>query len=597
MKLKLLESFNDYRYKKKLKTLYPEANAFYRLFELFPDTYTKESTLGNTLVPMRVFCQRPLPIERVFEKKEANGTMNTCVLPIKYNSLYSFGICNEVIRDAFEKYPEFFKTFLRDYKRVIVNDEGPYEDLDFVIDDYNENLSIDGYELYYLIHKVLEKYDVSEELAYSIAVRLEELRNNTPSDNLINYHKLVFEQKLSRNQLINYYVRNGKFRELKFLLENSYNTSLIRDSFLMGESLEFLNNVLGIGIFNPMVETNPTICRDAIDNYVEILRKSYLYGREKSSIQFDRCDTIKLTKIALEELDTTGKLGNYFNNVLKAGKVLTFESDGKTGFSYEFFKEDDNGNIIIDQDRTLGDTTDFIHMPCTDSIVDVVDLVSSVVRSYIDRKRNSNFDDEECFEEVITKYYETRCFDFLIKNGFDEEEITRCMNAKRASSFNYKELDYTKLIIDLLAKKSEYGEISYDMVSDSNEASEIYNDAFNVARGVCFSRGQLDNELISCALGCHLGDTYKSSIFGENMMWAINHYCNGVKDNNFLFNKLISSTYSNEVLDNDIEVEPSVLFREDFKLFPGHTTELTPFNWDNFDRKNQFVKLNRVPKK
>lgn len=597
MKLKLLESFNDYRYKKKLKSLFPEANTFYRLGDLFPYTFKDDSSLSNVLVPMKVFCQRQFPIEKVYEEKNANGIIHTSVLPIKYSSLYGYGIGNEVIKKAFNDYPEFFKTFLGNYKRVLLGADDANKESDFVIDDYKNDLGIDGYELYYLIHNVLKDYDVSEELAYSIAVRLEEAKNDTPSETLINYHKLVYEQKISRNQLINYYVRNGKFRELKFLLENSYNTSLIRDSFLMGEALEFLNNVLGIGIFNPMVETNPTICRDAIDNYVEILRKSYLYGREKSSIQFDRCDTIKLTKIALEELDTTGKLGNYFNNVLKAGKVLTFESDGKTGFSYEFFKEDENGNIIIDQDRTLGDTTDFIHMPCTDSIVDVVDLVSSVVRSYIDRKRNSNFDDEECFEEVITKYYETRCFDFLIKNGFDEKEITRCMNAKRASSFNYKELDHTKLIIDLLAKKSEYGEISYDMVSDSNDAAKIYNDAFNVAKGVCFSRGQLDNELISCALGCHLGDTYKSSIFGENMMWAINHYCNGVKDNNFLFNKLIASTYSNEVLDNDIEVEPSVLFREDFKLFPGHTTELTPFNWDNFDRKNQFVKLNRVPKK
>lgn len=597
MNLKFIKSFNDYRNKKKLKTLYPEANAFFRLFELFPDTYTKESPLGNTLVPMRVFCQRPLPIERVFEKKEANGTMNTCVLPIKYNSLYSFGICNEVIRDAFEKYPEFFKTFLRDYKRVVVNDEGPYEDLDFVIDDYNENLSIDGYELYYLIHKVLEKYDVSEELAYSIAVRLEELRNNTPSDNLINYHKLVFEQKLSRNQLINYYVRNGKFEELKFVLDNPCQTTLVRDRFFMSEALPFLNNVLGVGIFSSMVETNPTVCRDAIDSYVETVRKGYLFGRERSFIGFDRFDSIKLAKLALSELDPTGKLSNYFNNTLKDGKVLTFEADGKTGFIYEFFKEDEDGNIVVVEDKKLEDATDFIHMPCSDSIVDVVDLVSSVVRSYISKKRNSEFDDEECFEEVIANYYETRCFDFLIKNGFDEEEITRCMNAKRAGLFNYRDLDYTQNIIGLLAKKSEYGEITYDMVSDSNEASEIYNDAYNVAKNVYFSRGHLDNELISCALGCHLGDTYKSSNFSENMMWAIEKYCNGFNDNNHLFNKLISSTYSDEVLGDDIEVDPSVLFREDFKMFPGHTTEIKPFDWDNFDKKGQFVKLNHIPKK
>ena len=180
-------------------------------------------------------------------------------------------------------------------KRQIVNnkcrldDEGPYEDLDFVIDDYNENLSIDGYELYYLIHKVLEKYDVSEELAYSIAVRLEELRNNTPSDNLINYHKLVFEQKLSRNQLINYYVRNGKFEELKFVLDNPCQTTLVRDRFFMSEAFLFLNNVLGVGIFSSMVETNPTVCRDAIDSYVETVRKGYLFGRERSFIDFDRC--------------------------------------------------------------------------------------------------------------------------------------------------------------------------------------------------------------------------------------------------------------------------------------------------------------------
>lgn len=597
MKLKFIESFNDYRNKKNLKSLYPEANAFFCLFELFPDTFEKDTPLGNILVPMRFFCQRPLPIERVFDRKEATGTMHTSVLPIKYYGLYGYGVCNEVIRDAFDKYPEFFKTFLKDYKRVIVSDEGPYNDGDFIIDDYKSNLGIDGYELYYLIHRILKDYNVSEELAYSIGVRLEEFRNNSPSDNLINYHKLVFEQKFSRNQLINYYVRNGKFDELKFILDNPNHTSLIRDRFFMSESLPFLNNVLGGGIFSSMVENNATVCRDAIDNYVETVRKGYLYGREKSSIAFERKDSIKLAKLALSEIDPTGKLSNYFNNVLKDGRVLTFEADGKTGFIYEFFKADENGNIVIMEDKKLDDTTDFIHMPCSDSIVDVVDLVSSVVRSYISKKRNSEFDDEECFEDVIATFYETRCFDFLIKNGFDEEEITRCMNAKRAGLFNYRELDYTQNIIGLLAKKSEYGEITYDMVSDSNEASEIYNDAFNVAKNVYFSRGQLDNNLISCALGCHLGDTYKSSNFSENMMWALEHYCNGFKDNNYLFNKLISSTYDDEVLDNEIEIDPSILFREDFKMFPGHTTELQAFDWDNYDKKEKFVKMKHIPKK
>ncbi len=597
MKLNFINSFNDYLIKRRLKSNFPNANTFYRLCDLFPNTFKSNTSLGDKLVPMRVFGQKPLPVECVYEEKGASGTIQTDVLPIKYSSLYAFGISNEVIKEAFTNYPEFFKTFLKDYRRVVVDDEVPYDGEDFVIDDYKNDLGINGYELYYLIHRVLRNYGISEELAYSISVRLQEFKNNTPSSSLINYHKLVCDQKFTRSQLINYYVRNGNFKELKFVLEHPYHTSMVRDRFFATEALPFLNNVLGVGIFNPMVETNPTVCRDAIDNYVDTIRQGYLFGREKSSIEFDRCNTIKMTKLALNYLDATGKLSTYFNNALKYGKVLTFEPDGNTGFTYEFFREDEDGNIVIDEDKSLDEVSDFIHMPCSDSIVDVVNLVSSVARSYINKKRNNELDDKDCFEEVIANYYETRCFDFLIQNGFDEEEITRCMNAKRAGCFNYRELDYTKEIIDLLAKKSEYGQITYEMISDNSDPNKILNDAFNVARSVYFSRGMLDNELVSCALGCHLGDTYKSSNFSENMMWAIDNYCSGSKDGNYLFNKLISSTYSDDVLDNDIELDRSVLFRQDFKQFPGNYCEIKPFDWDSFDKDNEFVKINHIPKK
>ena len=579
MRIKFIDYINRLKTKRKLQKEHPDAEIF-TLDTLFPNTFENDESMGKKMIAIKRGSGSVPGFKKVYEKKHsAMGTIETNIIPIEYHSLYSYGIGCEVIKDAFEKYPDFFRTFLDDYSKVVIDDTHDATDDELVIDNYTSNLPVDGYQLEDFIKAALKKYNISIEDAVRLAGRLNDFKAHRRKRKAFNFKDFLRTRNFSVDDLVYYYVANGKFDEAKYVLDHPYHKIQVRDRFIANEAIAFLDETLDSNIFSPIVEKNANLVSDAVNSLMNIVNNRDSYRETTPTIRLSRVDAIKMTKVLLGDIDPTGNLLNYFTKALKDGKILTFDFDSKTGLSYSFFRENDNGEIAVFQERVLDDSANFIAIDCTDSIVDVINLVGKVAASYL---RNSYLDYEEARDylgTMIVSFYETKACDWLIDKGYDEESIKQIQNKKRAHEFTCDSLEVTQNIVNVLAKKKDYGDLSMDVISDDKKSEDRQKFAVTTAFNLFDSRGSLNDEFIAYALGCHFGDTYKDEDFSTAMMWVADNYSNLDISNDSLFSTLMKSTNEEFLRDEEIGPDPAISWIEGMQDFPCDSEEIGSIEW------------------
>lgn len=584
MKTKLMNIINDYKERYTLKKAYPETEAFVFLSELFPNLYVRGTTTGDKIVPV-IKSKGGKGYKKICEVKDVNEVLTTEVIPVAYHSAYSRGVAQGVIRDAFEQYPDFFKEFLGKYTRIVLDDEVK-EDGALVIDSYARDLGTDGYTLINLMETALDGYGLSKADIEDIAARMDEYNRGIILNDASIFTRLFTERKISADRLRSFYARNGKFAELKKLLEHKEDTAGVASEFLETEAVSFLNAVLDRGFFPSLVSNNSKVTRDAIKHFKETVKIDSNRLGEMSSIEMDRIETINTTRTLIKNIDVTGNLSKYFEEILKAGKLLTFRNDSKTGLPFEFFKTDEQGKIEVCNDRSMNDANTFLTVDFTDSMTDVFELVDRIVLTYIDTHKSLG-EDEVGLDNMFVSYYETKVRDWLVNVGnYDEKEVNRLLNIRRKKATKGKSLDAVEVVADAMVKKATNKVLSLDNISDSEDEAVQKQEAFKVADTVMVSRGKLDTEATSFVIGSYFGDKYPSDDFSRYMMYAMNAYEYGTYEAADVLTKLMRSV-SNE---GGISIHPAALWRSDFHEFPNANTAVKSADWSG-TKTNEAIQL------
>lgn len=584
MKTKLMNIINNYKERYTLKKAYPETEAFVSLSELFPNLYVSGTSTGDKLVPV-IKSKGGKGFKKICEVKDVNEILTTEVIPVAYHSAYSRGVAQGVIRDVFEQYPDFFKEFLGKYTRIVLDDEVK-EDGALVIDNYASDLGKDGYNLINLMETALDGYGLSRTDIEEIAARIDEHNRGIILNDAAIFTRLFTERKISADRLRSYYARNGKFAELKKLLEHKEDTALVANEFLESEAIPFLNAILDRGFFPSLVSNNSKVTRDAIKHFRDTVKIDSKDLSEMSSIDMDRIETINMTRTLIKDIDVTGNLSKYFDGILKDGKLLTFRNDSKTGLPFEFFKTDEQGKIEVCNDRTLDDASTFLTVDFTDSMTDVFELVNRIVLTYIDTHKTLAAD-EAGLDNMFISYYETKVRDWLVNVGnYDEKEVNRLINIRRKKATKEKDLDTVEVIADAMVKKATNKVLSLNNISESDDEIVQKQDAFKVADTVMVSRGKLNTETTAFALGSYFGDKYPSDDFSRYMMYAMNAYEYGTYEAADVLTKLMRSV-SNK---GGINIHPAALWRSDFHEFPNANTAVKATDWSGA-KTNEAIQL------
>lgn len=528
--------------------------------------------------------------KHIFEVKDVQEILETGVIPIAYHSAYSRGIAQGIIRDAFEEYEDFFKVFLEDYSKIVLDEESKDKNA-LIIDDYAKDLDKDGYSLEQLVSKVLKDYDLNKNEVANIISRMKEYNNGVFLNDSSIFTRFFMDKTVSTMRLRNYYTRNGKYRELKQLLDRGNNTNGIARDFLENETIPFLNTIFDKDFFPTLISNNPKVVRDAIKNIRMTLENEASQTDGVSTIDIDRIEAINLTRTLVKDIDPTGNLGKYFEDILRDGKLLTFRNDPKTGLPFEFFTTNENDEVVVLNDRNMHEASTFFTIDFSENISDVFELVNRIVLTYIDTYKISD-DDKDDFNNMFTSYYETRARDWLINIGkYDAEEINRLFSVRRLKNVVGKDLETIEIIADAMARKLTNKKLSLTNISDSTDVEEQKHDALNVATQVMLSAGELDTGTVSLAIGSYLGDKYSNDDFARCMMWAASAYEYETYCNADILNKLMRCV----IEDNEIGIDPSVLWRNDLEEISGADTDIEAFDWDckNTTRPIQYIKNNK----
>ena len=522
---------------RRLRNKYPLATDVIRLSDLYPsvDDYydcalaVKKDEVGTKL--------------KIFEEKNYDGFIRDSLIPISYRSDYGRCVAY-AIRDIMKENEAFARAFLGKYNKIVLDSNAVDSPGVFVIGNYSDNVSIDGYSVSDFVKAVLKPYGIDSfdysELIHRLSSKNDE---DTYADSCyakLDFYKLLTEGSLDFETLAYYYITNKKYDELKFLLDNRQNTKKINKRVLSDMPIDALNCFLD---YAPSVmKENADVLKPAIDDIVLTVRRSSQFGDIESAVPMDFSDSLKLTSVILRELDPSGKLNDSFSLALQDGKLMSYEKVDADKSDYVLYKEVDGNleKVSIPENCYFSDC---INVCPSGTLSDVFELINGFTHYYINSKQGLLEGDFEFISDVIPTYFEARCGNLLIQHGFPRDEVIRVLNARKADCLGTAKINGTAVMVDLINKKNNFGSLSMDTVLSDKEVQgnilfrqnrkmpPLSETAIrkNYAAGCCEmlfdSKVKYDSNMIGCALGYHFAKKHDEEM-DQRMIWAVEH-CDG----------------------------------------------------------------------
>ncbi len=566
---------------KNLKRKYPAATAFKRLSELYPN-YTFDKDLVVAL--KKDYLGTKI---HIFEEKDIAGTIDTSIIPIEYHSSYASAVA-QVMRECIGQNEDFFRAFFKDYNRIVVDSTYHSDNGDLVIRNYAVDIPIEGYSINNFIEAILSEYNIDLQRNSELVGVLAKTQQDTDESVYAKppYSYIFTQGNIPFETLANYYAVNGKYADLKYLLENKNDPLAINRHIILNDSIGFLN--AAIDNMPEVISKNIDMLKPAVDETALAVKNGTSFENDFSSVSCDKETTISLVKKMLTDLDPSGKFRASFEQALKDGLLLSYEKVNSGDEDFVAYKENAEGKLeTVNISKNF--FSDYINLTSTDTLTDVVDLMDGFIHYYMANHHKNAIDDYKYVSEIIPAYYEARTCNWLAENGFDAVEVSRILNTRRADCLGTSKLDNTPLIIDLVAKKERDGELSIENILTEQQVLSHVNlrkargimtpdveiikkgYATNCAKMIAKTRS-LNTEMIGYSLGYQLGRSNDLEEMDRRMTWVIDNCSNREYNATDLVNALRngvsyknSSTDELDTLFNDSVDED---FRHDANLKP-----------------------------
>ena len=551
---------------KRLKRKYPSASDVIWLSSLYPDYFFSDNDAA-----IAVKKEHGASKMDVFEERTQPDILETAVIPIEYHSAYGRGVA-ESIKKAIDANPELFGALLLAYDKIsldktkvtpfdeyvqpddievgnmifksispkdlsnvreehISSDSETIESSEddvLIITDYCSDVSVEyGYQVSKFVDAIFRSYKIDTKKHPDMAGRaLSNYRGNSSEGSI--YANIDFDF-LSFQELIKFYIVNKKYDDLKSLLE----CRLFGDA----DRYKVLNSILGS--VTPIILENVDILLSQILKMNGANKRKNVLGTEKSAIPMSKEKTISLARDFLSRLDFGGRdsLAQRFDEALKAGKLLERKTT-KDASSVHTLQED---GTIDDSFLRYDVPADSICLEFTDSATDVINLIGSFIRYYINAQHTTSLRGDDAYiKEMFPRYFESRAADFLIDKCYNTIEIDRI----RACKANQGKISDSSISAIVLMNRFKTNNGIDENSLFSNDEIEAFYDSrcgmsfsefkSNSAAGyigtfISAGKGEiLPSSHVGCALGMHFAEGAQNNTeMDKNMVLAFGSYLNG----------------------------------------------------------------------
>ena len=551
---------------KRLKRKYSSASDVIWLSSLYPNYFSSDNDAAIAVKKAHGASKMD-----VFEERTQSDILETAVIPIEYHSAYGRGVA-ESIKKAIDANPKLFEALLVAYDKIsldktkatpfddyvqpddievgnmifkaisqkdlsnvreehISSDSETIESSEddvLIITDYCSDVSVEyGYQVSKFVDAIFRSYKIDTKKHSDMTGRVLSNYRDTPSEDSI-YANIDFDF-LSFQELVKFYIVNKKYDELKALLECHL--------FDEADRYKVLNSILGS--VNPIILDNADILERQIMKIAEVNKRKAGLGTKNSSIPMSKEKTISLARDFLSQLDfgERNSLAQSFDGALKDGKLLEYKTT-KDAFSVHTLRED---GTIDDSFLRYDVPTDSICLEFTNSATDVINLIGSFIRYYINSQHTTSLRGNAAYiREMFPSYFEARAADFLINKGYNAIEMGR-IRAGKANQCKISDSSISAIVL-MNRFKTNNGLDEKSLFSDA-ESKAFYNPgcgltlsefksnsaAIYIGKFISAEAGEILPSLhVGCALGMHFAEGAQNNTeMDKNMVLAFESYLNG----------------------------------------------------------------------
>ncbi len=502
---------------RKLQSKFSDANDYVYLSAVYPEKFNG----CDKIVPVKYDSHGS--IEKIYEVKDVDGVLETSIIPIEYHSSFASGVAED-IKDIIEKHADFFKVFLTDFDKIVVDSSSVFSERVFTVENFTSDFS---YSLNDFLVAFMDNYSVSEEYRDSLVMKILSTLEANESVSIVPNYRFYLnlgddDERARFSCLGNLFLLEREYECLKKLLTTD-SIDEAREYYIKRNCIKIINSILESSDYVPeFMSKHINLLNVAMKDFFSDSAEKMLFLRGSSYVpqRIERNSTLNLVRAILKDFDPTGKFNEVFEEGLTKKEILLLYPEEA---SVDRRKEISDDNSLKSRAR--------VSIPVTGTVLDTISLVSQFMYYYVVSTKVGRKENESYIDDIVSTYYGVRTCDWLIKSGFSADEILSRWKLRKVNVVVNNYCNDTFQLMDLLYRKDKYGKISSDNIKDLGTtlpyAFVSCNEEYAISCAELLlqaPRLQCDTQLVSYSVGSYLADKFRGDDMDQKMLCVINGF-------------------------------------------------------------------------